>query len=85
MEHGVPLSFTKLYTINAQDKLIIRVLGFRKTGAPIIEIQDDGEKDSRVATLAVYDPASEEFSEIRIIGIANSFIFHSYMETLVLI
>ncbi|KAL7613834.1 hypothetical protein Lser_V15G05120 [Lactuca serriola] len=77
MENGVQISFTKLYTINAP-KESIKAVGFRKSGGPIIEVNDD---ISEPTELVVYEPNSGHRDDpIR----GYSFNVNSYMETLLM-
>ncbi|KAJ9542394.1 LOW QUALITY PROTEIN: hypothetical protein OSB04_028900, partial [Centaurea solstitialis] len=41
MDHGDPKSFTKLFTIEAPDARIKRTLGFRRSGEPVIELEEE--------------------------------------------
>nr|XP_043634487.1 uncharacterized protein LOC122605591 isoform X2 [Erigeron canadensis] len=83
MEHGVPESFTKLYTINIPDASIRNVLGFRKSGEALIELVnlDDTDQDP----IVVYDPSSGHISNIGISGVGYSCFASSYMESLLLL
>ncbi|CAI9270511.1 unnamed protein product [Lactuca saligna] len=81
MEHGVRRLFTKLFTISAPHGSMT-VLGFRKSGQPIIEVKDDLAESSDIA---VHDSNSEEINDLEICGITNSFRMISYMETLTFI
>lgn len=58
------------------------VLGFRKSGQPIIEVKDDLAESS---DLAVYDSNSKHIKDLEICGITNSFRVISYTETLTFI
>lgn len=84
MKPGVASSLTRLYTSTAPHEYINQILGFRKNGAPIIEIKDDSEI-SNMSVLAVSDPDLEHFSQIGVGGRMFSFTGHFYMETLLLL
>ncbi|KAL7615354.1 hypothetical protein Lser_V15G05091 [Lactuca serriola] len=82
MENGVQRSFTKLFSISAPHGSMT-ILGFRKSGQPIIEVKDDL---SELSDLAVYEPNSEvEMNDLEICGRSNLFSVNSYMETLLLL
>ncbi|KAI3725483.1 hypothetical protein L1987_65271 [Smallanthus sonchifolius] len=75
MEDGL---FTKLFTINTpQDASVI---GFRKSGAPIVEIVEDV-----CGLVVVYEPYSNYIDNFWIHGTAFSFAVYPYMETLLLL
>ena len=77
MEHGASKSFTKLYTID----VIKLVHGFRKSGEPIVEKENDGRKD-----FFAYDPDSKHINFIGISREGYSYIsVISYIETLLLL
>ncbi|MFS7965903.1 putative F-box domain-containing protein [Helianthus anomalus] len=85
MKDGVPMSFTKLYTIYSPNATLLRVLEFRKNGEPVIEIEDnDDDRIDLPSLLAVYEPKSKHISNIGING-EDSFYVYSYMETLLLL
>lgn len=73
-------SFTHLFSIKPQDALLQNVLGFRKSGEPVIEMLEDDEHSS----LFVYKSHSEHI-DIGITGDATEFFVGSYMETLLLL
>ncbi|CAI9270536.1 unnamed protein product [Lactuca saligna] len=79
MEQGVETSFTKLFSIKAPGQLM-RVVGFRRRGGPIMEVQDYAFESTE--ELVVYEPNSE-LSNHLISG--SSFTVNSYIETLVLL
>nr|XP_043630373.1 F-box protein At3g07870-like [Erigeron canadensis] len=80
--HGCTRSFDKLYSINAP---IHSTLGFRKSGAPIIEVDNDKEDYYRhERALAIYEPKSESISYIGVYGLRRTFYVNSYKETLLL-
>ncbi|CAI9270512.1 unnamed protein product [Lactuca saligna] len=82
MEHGVQRLFTKLFSISSPHGSMT-ILGFRKSGQPIIEVKDDL---SELSDLAVYEPNSEvEMNDLEICGRSNLFSVNSYMETLLLL
>ncbi|XP_071713964.1 putative F-box only protein 15 [Rutidosis leptorrhynchoides] len=84
MEHGVPNSFKKLFVFKAPETSplnIHRVIGFRKTGEPMIDMLYD--TDERNA-LFVYDPDSDHVNDIGIYGVGFPFLATSYVETLLL-
>nr|XP_043616238.1 putative F-box protein At3g16210 [Erigeron canadensis] len=86
--HGCARSFNKLYSINASPDvaLVHSILGFRNTGAPIVEVDNDKEHYyPHERALAVYDPESKSNTNIGIYGLYCSFSVHSYMETLLLL
>nr|KAJ0220739.1 hypothetical protein LSAT_V11C200054710 [Lactuca sativa] len=79
VEHGVEISFTKLFSIEAPGDLM-RAVGFRRKGGPIMEVQDYIFESTE--ELVVYEPNSEQSNHL-ISG--SSFIVNSYIETLVLL
>nr|XP_043625918.1 F-box protein CPR1-like [Erigeron canadensis] len=76
-EDGVRNMFKKLYTVKAPDASIERVLGFRKNGQPIIQLQNPFKHE-----LLVYEPDSELFNRIGIDGYGYQCFAGSYMGTL---
>ncbi|XP_076920114.1 F-box/kelch-repeat protein At3g23880-like [Bidens hawaiensis] len=78
MEHGVPNSFTKLYTINSPDASIGAVLGFRRNNEPVFSMASDTED------VDVHEVHSEDLSYARISGNAYLVSAGTYMETLLL-
>ncbi|CAH1435524.1 unnamed protein product [Lactuca virosa] len=81
MNHGVPVSFTKLFTINTPYALI-NILGFMKSGGPIMETHDEfGEPTAFV----FYEPGSKDFKYTSFYSDYGSFFVDSYMETLLLL
>lgn len=82
MECGVTNSFTKLFTINASNTSVKRLLGFRKNGEPIIETQQQYE---RFVGLKVYYPCLGRINSLEIYGEDASFSVGSYMESLLLL
>ncbi|XP_071713284.1 putative F-box protein At1g47790 [Rutidosis leptorrhynchoides] len=84
MDHGVPNSFKKLFVFKAPETSplnIHMVIGFRKTGEPMIDMLYD--TDERNA-LVVYDPDSDRINYIGIYGVGFPYLATSYMETLLL-
>ncbi|CAI9263913.1 unnamed protein product [Lactuca saligna] len=61
MDNGVQKSFTKLFTIIAQQYWSIRALGLGKSGAPIMEVKGVCFGESEIA---VYEPKSQSFTPI---------------------
>ncbi|GJZ91674.1 putative F-box domain-containing protein [Tanacetum coccineum] len=82
MEHGVAKSFTKLYTINPTDDVILDMYGFRTSGEPIVETKNNPQRD-----LFAYDPDSKHITYIGIPGSTRDFYptVYSYTETLLLL
>nr|GEU50562.1 hypothetical protein [Tanacetum cinerariifolium] len=88
MEHDG--SFTKLFTFNTPDKEISNVLGFRKNGKPVMEIQWQGQgehfgiyRDN--SALGVYEQCSEHINDLGIYGIEDTFFMTFYKESLLLL
>ncbi|KAK9071247.1 hypothetical protein SSX86_009815 [Deinandra increscens subsp. villosa] len=74
--------FTKLFNleVNTRNEFIT---GFRKNGAPVVEIEDTEEENVR--ELVVYEPNSEHIGSLWI-HLAPSWVFvYPYMETLLLL
>nr|XP_043613912.1 LOW QUALITY PROTEIN: F-box/LRR-repeat/kelch-repeat protein At1g09650-like [Erigeron canadensis] len=85
MDHGVPNSFTKLFTIKAPDASIKRVFGFWNSGEPIVErILMYGPINDRFVN-SVYDPCSQRFYDIPIPEKGCLDSVSSYSETLLLL
>lgn len=82
LEEADTNSFTKLFTVNTPDASIKRVLGFKKSGKPIMETFVDNEDSSE---LGVYEPCSDHINNLGILGKCHSFFVSSYMETLLLL
>ncbi|CAH1436060.1 unnamed protein product [Lactuca virosa] len=82
MENGVQKSFTKLFTIIAQEYGSIRILGLRKSGTPVMEVIDVCLGESEIA---VYEPNSQSFTTLEIGGIRSFSTVNSYTETLLLL
>nr|GEY77380.1 hypothetical protein [Tanacetum cinerariifolium] len=71
-------SFKKLFTIGAP---IYYILGFRKSGEPILEtIKELGE-----SSVDVYDPSSEQIKNLDIYGEKGLYFIDSYKESLLLL
>ncbi|KAF5803836.1 putative F-box associated interaction domain-containing protein [Helianthus annuus] len=85
MEDVVPKSFTKLYAIDLPDADVsaVYVMGFRKTGEPIID--SASRYPEWTGSLAVYQPYSKTISSLGIDGDDFSYFVYSYMETLLLL
>ncbi|CAH1435515.1 unnamed protein product [Lactuca virosa] len=73
--------FKKLFTINAP-YASIRVLGFTKSGEPMMEVKDYYKE---AAALVVYQPSLGYINNIGISGNYGSFFVGYYMETLLLL
>lgn len=78
MGDGVQRSFIKLYTIKPPDESI-KAVGFRKSGGPITEVNDDVFESTE---LVVYEPNSEHCN-----GLFRGYSFNvnSYTETLLML
>ncbi|XP_071734735.1 putative F-box protein At3g10430 [Rutidosis leptorrhynchoides] len=85
MEHGVPNSFSLLFVFKSpfESLRIAMVHDFRKNGEPVIEMFLDND-DAQNAVF-VYDPESEEISDIGIAGAGYECLAKSYIETLLLL
>nr|GEX68354.1 hypothetical protein [Tanacetum cinerariifolium] len=82
MEGGVMTSFTKLFNINTPDDLLIsKVLGYKKSGEPIMETV---KEDQQFAALEVYEPCSERINSLGIYAEFDSLFIFPYKETLLL-
>nr|GEY10775.1 hypothetical protein [Tanacetum cinerariifolium] len=81
-EHGVSKSFTKLYTINPTDDVILDMYGFRTSGEPVVKTENNPQRD-----LFAYDPDSKHMNYIGIPGSTRDFYptVYSYTETLLLL
>nr|XP_043630585.1 uncharacterized protein LOC122601916 [Erigeron canadensis] len=79
MEQGVTKSFTKLFNVTTWDSHFFKVHGFLKNGEPVVS------HGYGSVTLFAYDPYSEKFKDLVIIGRCVSLSVNSYMETLLLI
>ncbi|XP_071734911.1 putative F-box protein At1g32420 [Rutidosis leptorrhynchoides] len=85
MEYGAPNTFKKLYVIKSPDASLLeisRVLGFRKTGEPLIDVYYDTDEKT---AMFVYEPDSEDFNDIGVYGCGTPSFASSYMETLLLL
>ncbi|GKF82738.1 hypothetical protein Tco_0244394, partial [Tanacetum coccineum] len=76
-----PKSFTKIFTIKKRHASIRGVLGFRKTGEPLIEKKKDIDEDE----LFVYESNSQQFRFTGIAGGLSSFFVRPYMQILLLL
>ncbi|MFS8015266.1 putative F-box domain-containing protein [Helianthus anomalus] len=86
MKDGVPKSFQKLYTISTHppDVLIQRVMGFRKTGEPLIVLQTHLGSANNI--LAAYEPYSKSINNLGINERKTIYYnVYSCMETLILL
>ncbi|CAI9266255.1 unnamed protein product [Lactuca saligna] len=85
-DNGVDKSFTKRFTVEAPPYSLMSIitLGFRKSGQPLLEVENCDEYIGRSA-LVVYEPNLEYFDDIGIYATTESFAVNSYMETLVLL
>ncbi|CAH1429558.1 unnamed protein product [Lactuca virosa] len=83
MENNVEKSFTKLFKIKMPFRSI--VLGFRKSGEAIMEVENDDDYTFEQSKLVVYDPNLDQFNDVEICGTSESFFVKSYTETLLLI
>ncbi|GJY09218.1 hypothetical protein Tco_0377403 [Tanacetum coccineum] len=81
MEHNS--SFKKLFTIGT---VFSKILGFRKNGEPIFEIEEVDER--RFTTLNVYERRLQQIKQIKNLGISAivySLYMGSYKESLLLL
>nr|XP_043632991.1 F-box protein At3g07870-like [Erigeron canadensis] len=84
--HGCTRSFNWLYCIYVPATLIRTTLGFRKNGAPIIELENVSDDFFNIENeLSIYDPESKSITHIGIHGLEGKFFAHSYKETLLLL
>nr|XP_043633937.1 F-box protein At4g22390-like [Erigeron canadensis] len=81
--HGCTRSFNKLYSINGGDESIHTIYVFRKSGAPIVDYNE--ESDHPVRGLATYEPESKSITNMGIQLLNGNSSVHSYMETLLLV
>ncbi|KAL4562678.1 hypothetical protein LXL04_026708 [Taraxacum kok-saghyz] len=77
MDHGVEISFTKLFTIETPPF----VIGFRNSGVPIMQVTNDDDGQSK---LVVYEPKSKHKHVIETSDSHYAFYVNTYMETLLL-
>ncbi|KAJ0555286.1 putative F-box domain-containing protein [Helianthus annuus] len=82
VEHGVPNSFSKLFTINRPDTSIEGILGFRKNDEPIFLTSTHFNS---VHDVYVDELQSEQMSYLGISGPQIFYSATSYMETLLLL
>ncbi|KAJ9536743.1 hypothetical protein OSB04_un000047 [Centaurea solstitialis] len=78
MEDG---AFTKLFTIN--NASVEMILGFKKTGEPLVEIQSPDDVNS--VLLAVYEPCLDHIKDLEICRAGLCFSMCSYNESLLLL
>lgn len=84
-DNGVSKSFTKLFTVRVQKRLVSHVLGFRKNNQVIMDSvtgNDDGDEISN--GLVFYDPSSEQINNNGICGTCFQLV-NSYTESLLLL
>ncbi|CAH1435479.1 unnamed protein product [Lactuca virosa] len=86
IENGVEKSFTKRFIVEAPPywSMSITTLGFRKSGKPIMEVEN-AHICYEQGALMVYEPNIECFKYLGMYGKPGTFIVHSYIEALVLI
>ncbi|KAK1413542.1 hypothetical protein QVD17_35317 [Tagetes erecta] len=89
MENGVSKLFTKLFTITVStpyERLSgsrdASVIGFRKSGQPIIELLDDNLQSSE---LVVYEIYSKRIDYLDVYGLWGMCFVYPYIETLLLL
>ncbi|KAJ9536764.1 hypothetical protein OSB04_un000068 [Centaurea solstitialis] len=80
MEDG---AFTKLFTIKKAS--IERILGFRKTGEPVVEIEIEIVDDVTTALIGVYEPCLDHIKDLGICRSATFSVMCSYNESLLLL
>ncbi|KAI3776466.1 hypothetical protein L1987_46251 [Smallanthus sonchifolius] len=87
MDHSGTKSFAKLFTIYTPDARLLSVPAFRKSGEPMIEIEQHSSKPfDFTLLLVVYEPYSKHIDGIGINATPKlPLIVSSYMETLLLI
>ena len=78
---GAKKPFSKMYTVKVGNPLFCWVLGFRKNGEVVINVDDDNYEDG----IGVYEPFSGHISGVGINGQRYTFYVRSYMETLLLL
>lgn len=81
MEHGVQRLFTKIFTITTPHEIV----GFRKSGVPIMQLTDDPNDYDEPSKLVVYEPNSEHNNILENSDSPYSFYVNNYMETLLLL
>ncbi|KAK1441064.1 hypothetical protein QVD17_06901 [Tagetes erecta] len=79
MKDGVPKSFTKLFAINFHTGHA-SLRGFRKSGAPIVALAEDGR-----LLLVVYEPYAKHIDDFWIHGGKYSFLVYPYVKSLLLL
>ncbi|XP_023768977.1 putative F-box protein At1g32420 [Lactuca sativa] len=86
MENGVKKSFRKLFTVEAPYwSRTLLTLGFRKSGQPIMEVENRHDHTFGQSEIVAYEPNSECINDLGIYGATGTFCMNSYMETLVLL
>ncbi|KAJ0490811.1 putative F-box domain-containing protein [Helianthus annuus] len=83
MKDGVPKLFEKLFTISGHTpdgSLVSSVLGFRKAGEALVELQ---AHPFSIRTLATYEPYSKAINNLGVSG--RHISVYSYTETLLLL
>ncbi|KAJ9536768.1 hypothetical protein OSB04_un000072 [Centaurea solstitialis] len=80
MEDG---AFTKQFTITKAS--IERILGFRKTGEPVVEIEIEIVDDVTTALIGVYEPFLDHIKDLGICRSATFSVMCSYNESLLLL
>ncbi|GJQ94763.1 hypothetical protein Tco_0005902 [Tanacetum coccineum] len=80
-------SFMQLLTINTPDSYISNIAGFRKNGDLLVEKEERRGRlgfygEARESALEIYDPCSQDISNLGFSGQNGSFFVRSYMETL---
>ncbi|KAJ0551533.1 putative F-box domain-containing protein [Helianthus annuus] len=89
MEDGVTKSFTKLFAVNVYipHPVFTKVVGFRKTGEPIIYIEEYnyGVGNGIAERLVVYEPYTKRINTLGISERMSLGYVHSYMESLLLL
>ncbi|PWA72420.1 F-box domain-containing protein [Artemisia annua] len=75
--------FTKIYTVKVEGRSLYNsVLGFRKNGEVVLELEDDNCEESEIE---VYEPSSGRTNSVGIKGQYATFSARSYIETLLLL
>ncbi|GJZ42420.1 hypothetical protein Tco_0589306 [Tanacetum coccineum] len=67
-EGGAMTSFKKIFTINTPGSVVDKVLGYKKSGEPIVEIK---KRNQDFTKIIVYDPCSEHINDFGITGEQN--------------
>ncbi|GKB27294.1 reverse transcriptase domain-containing protein [Tanacetum coccineum] len=84
VDDGVITSFREIFTIDTpiSISLVNEILGFRKSGEPIIEAR---KLDSQFATFEVYEPRSQLITNLGIYGQDRTFFLSSCTESMLLL